>query len=458
MADDKAVVEVEKKETTPTAAAAGNEKKKGKGFFSRILNGFFRVFRSHGDDFEKRLQHISKEEASIIAKVARRSRSRRRVSRNLILFSVILEVIAVGYAIMTTRSMGIDWKMRAIRVLPMFLLPALSTAAYSAFISFTRMCDQRDQNILEKLRAERQAKIDELKEKTNYYSTQQLIQRYDPDPAAKAAAATVLASKLGADSGLQWYMGDDSNLSGASTGKSNDVELVQSSGLRNRRQAQTRSTAGTGTTSPNFADQQLVGSGGFDQTQGSEYNQPTVVEHQPQSSNPQDAGWIARIAAMLVGEDPTQSYALICGNCHMHNGLARKEDFPFITYYCPHCHALNKPKQLDGVSGLPSPNSRSVQRDGRILALPPLNAAGSVQLDEHISGLPSPSAGSVQLDELTSGLPSPKAGSPKTGDSEAVLNASASAAESTITSNSPVNDSPEIEEVSERTSLEEKTD
>lgn len=161
----------------------------------------------------------------------------------------------------------------------------------------------------------------------DYYTCDD-VQRYDPDPAAKAAAATVLASKLGADSGLQWYMGDDSNRSGSSTGKSNDVELVQSSGLRNRKQAQTRS-AGTGTTSPNSADQQLVGSGsgGFDQTQGSEYNQP-VVEHQPQSSNSQDAGWIARIAALLVGEDPTQSYALICGNCHMHNG----KGLDFIVY------------------------------------------------------------------------------------------------------------------------------
>lgn len=36
--------------------------------------------------------------------------------------------------------------------------------------------ERRDQKILEKLRAERQAKIDELKEKTNYYTTQQLIQ------------------------------------------------------------------------------------------------------------------------------------------------------------------------------------------------------------------------------------------------------------------------------------------
>jgi len=36
--------------------------------------------------------------------------------------------------------------------------------------------DRRDQKTLEKLRAERLAKINELKERTNYYTTQQLIQ------------------------------------------------------------------------------------------------------------------------------------------------------------------------------------------------------------------------------------------------------------------------------------------
>jgi hypothetical protein len=36
--------------------------------------------------------------------------------------------------------------------------------------------DRRDQKILDRLRAERKEKIDELKEKTNYYITQQLIQ------------------------------------------------------------------------------------------------------------------------------------------------------------------------------------------------------------------------------------------------------------------------------------------
>ncbi|KAL9313358.1 hypothetical protein ACSQ67_018810 [Phaseolus vulgaris] len=41
-------------------------------------------------------------------------------------------------------------------------------------------------------------------------------------------------------------------------------------------------------------------------------DEPVVVEHhQPQSSNTQDGGWIARIAALLVGEDPAQSDALL---------------------------------------------------------------------------------------------------------------------------------------------------
>ncbi|KAK9266260.1 hypothetical protein L1049_000048 [Liquidambar formosana] len=322
---------------------SGTKKKNQRGIVSRIWNVIFRI---DGDDFEKRLQHISKEEASVLARMKRRALNSTRIIRHLILFSVFFEVIAVGYAVMTTRSLDLNWKMRAFRVLPMFLLPGLSFISYSALVSFRRMCNRKDQKTLERLRAERQAKIDELKEKTNYYTTQQLIQRYDPDPAAKAAAATVLASKLGADSGLQVYVADDSKLS-VSTGKSNDVELVQSSGLINRKQLHTSSNS-TGSTVLRHSDEEIPHDAGTEGPGTSEQNQPVIVEHHlHQGSATYDGGWIARIAALLVGEDPTQSYALICGNCHMHNGLARKEDFPYITYYCPHCHALNRSKQLE---------------------------------------------------------------------------------------------------------------
>lgn len=114
-----------------------NKKKKGKGLVSRIF-GFFRKSRS--DDFEKRLQNISKEEAAVLSRIKRRSQSWRRMARHLILFSLLFEIVAVGYAVMTTRSVDLDWKMRAFRVLPMFLLPALSFASYTGLVSFTRMC------------------------------------------------------------------------------------------------------------------------------------------------------------------------------------------------------------------------------------------------------------------------------------------------------------------------------
>ncbi|KAG8471985.1 hypothetical protein CXB51_036797 [Gossypium anomalum] len=336
MAEDKGVSDVESKESSPPPPAV---KKKGKGVLSRIWHA---IFGRSGDNFEKRLEHITKEEKAVVARIKRRSQAWRTIIRHLIVFSVVLEVIAVAYAVMMTRSEDLDWKMRAFRVSPMFLLPVISSIVYSAVVKITRMCDQRDQKTLENLRAERRAKIDELKEKTNYYITQQLIQRYDPDPAAKAAAATILASKLGADSGLKVYLEDESKLD-VLGGRSNDVEIVPSSGLRKRKHSRSNSTGSTPLVHSNEGSPpHPVGNEG---PQASEHDRLVVDHYHPQGPSVQDGGWLARIAALLVGEDPTQSYALICGNCHRHNGLARKEDFPYITYYCPHCQALNKPKQ-----------------------------------------------------------------------------------------------------------------
>ncbi|CAL9765564.1 unnamed protein product [Musa acuminata subsp. burmannicoides] len=322
-------------------------KKQRRGFVARLWHG---IFAGRNEDYEKRLQYLSKEEATVHSRMKRRAQSSRRIVRDLIVLSVILEVAAVAYAIMTTRSADMSWKMRAIRVLPMFVLPGLSSMIYSALVSFMRMLDHKDQKTLERLRAERKAKIDELKERTNYYTTQQLIQKYDLDPAAKAAAATVLASKLGADSGLKVYVGDEPNTS--TVAKGSDADPVITTGLRNRKQSHARSNS-TGSTTVSQMVNETSDELGVDDQEISAQTQK-VVEHY-KASGASDGGWIARIAALLVGEDPSQSYALICGNCHMHNGLARKEDYPRISYYCPHCRALNTSQQ----SGEPDSGSSS---------------------------------------------------------------------------------------------------
>ncbi|KAI3809603.1 hypothetical protein L1987_19198 [Smallanthus sonchifolius] len=379
MADEKEVKEVVEDKS--------KNKSKKKSIFSRIWNSLFRL---RGDDFEKRLQHISKEEATLLSRMKRRSLRWRTTARNLIIFSVILELVAVGYAIMTTRTVDMDWRMRLLRVLPMFLLPALSFGLYYGLSRFTKFCDRRDQKALEKLRDERQAKIDELKERTNYYTTQQLIQKYDPDPAAKAAAASVLASKLGADSGLKVFLGDESQPEEHAIGKSSDVDLQNTTGLRKRNQSNPRSP---GSNPGHQFDKETPQFGG-NEVSGNSPRGPLVVEHHnPAALGAQDGGWMARIAALLVGEDPTQSYALICGNCHKHNGLARKEDYPFITYYCPHCHALNKPKNSVLPSDKMSPVSVSTKIASEDVKLTEENDESTV---EKVSAASSPVVAAVE--------------------------------------------------------------
>lgn len=83
MAEDKAIAEGEKNEPRVI------DKKKRKGVMSRIWSG---IFRFHGDDIEKRLQNISKEEAAVLSRMKRRSLTWRKMTRHLIVFSVIFEV------------------------------------------------------------------------------------------------------------------------------------------------------------------------------------------------------------------------------------------------------------------------------------------------------------------------------------------------------------------------------
>ncbi|XP_025826458.1 uncharacterized protein At2g24330-like isoform X2 [Panicum hallii] len=316
------------------------ERREGPGVLGRIWRA---LFGGRGEDYEKRLQNLSKEEAAVLARMGRRAHFSRRGVRNLIALSVLGEVGAVVYAIIVTKSEDLDWQMRAIRVLPMFLLPALSSMMYSVLVSFTRMLERKDKDTLERLRAERKAKIDELKDRTNYYLTQELIQKYDLDPAAKAAAASVLASKMGAETGFEVHMADEVK-SGSAQARSSEVEVIPPNGLQNRKETKAKGSSYRSTTAAHAQQDTSNEAGGG----GMESMPPSKVVEHYQGLGTSDGGWIAKIAALLVGEDPSQSYALICGHCHMHNGLARKEDFSHVTYYCPHCHALNMSNQSIG--------------------------------------------------------------------------------------------------------------
>ena len=127
------------------------------------------------------------------------------------------------------------------------------------------------------------------------------------------------------------FLGDKSQQNPYATGKSSDAELQQSTGLRKRNQSNTRSS---GSNAGQQSAKEVAQYEENDISENSPKGQLVVNHHNATSLGAQDGGWIARIAALLVGEDPTQSYALICGNCHMHNGGCTHIHLMFSTLIC----------------------------------------------------------------------------------------------------------------------------
>lgn len=66
----------------------GEKKKAGGGVLGRMWRGLF----GGREDYEKRLQYLSKEEAAVHARMRRRTQFSRRTVRNIIVLSVIAEV------------------------------------------------------------------------------------------------------------------------------------------------------------------------------------------------------------------------------------------------------------------------------------------------------------------------------------------------------------------------------
>ncbi|PWZ04603.1 hypothetical protein Zm00014a_031648 [Zea mays] len=73
-------------------------------------------------------------------------------------------------------------------LLLLLAVPALATVALAAFGRFRNMLDRRDQQQLERLRAERKAKIGSFR--GSHHNLQRLVQKYGPDAAAGVDSRT----------------------------------------------------------------------------------------------------------------------------------------------------------------------------------------------------------------------------------------------------------------------------
>ncbi|KAG6865351.1 hypothetical protein C0991_003274 [Blastosporella zonata] len=172
-----------------------------------------------------------------------------------------------------------------------------------------------EEKTLKQLLKQQRTKVEEIKKKTNYYSTRDLLQRYDDSPNAHQRAVTAP---------VQLRTPQPQRLFQAPNGKSATV---------------------TATTTPNTLTPQP----------------PTPLP----PTNPPRKQWYDKLADALLGDDEhtpnasSSQYALICEKCFAHNGLVKESMWADAQYICPKCNHFNRSQKSkkQGKIITPSPPS-----------------------------------------------------------------------------------------------------
>ncbi|RDB19836.1 Protein lunapark [Hypsizygus marmoreus] len=185
---------------------------------------------------------------------------------------------------------------KAMRNAPVFVGPIIILFIRRIIqIWYTRKGDAEEKTLQTLLKQQR-SKVEEIKKKTNYYSTRELIQRYD--------------------------------------------EPTSSPALRQR--------LVPGPTQPSTPQRQPPFPNGKSVLQTpNPFNPLTPVSTPSIPSNPPRKQWYDKLADALLGDDDhtpnasTSRYALICEKCFAHNGLVKESMWADAQYVCPKCNHFN---------------------------------------------------------------------------------------------------------------------
>jgi len=190
---------------------------------------------------------------------------------------------------------------------------------------YARIGDAEEKTLKTLLRQQR-TKIEEIKKKTNYYTTRNLIERYDESPS-------------------------DAN----STLRRRNVQPGGPS-----------SSGPQGPVTPQRPTQPSSVNAPLSKLQTRVPISPSLKNHlagTPQPIQPLRKQWYDKLADALLGDDestPTSStsrYALICEKCFNHNGLVKESVWENTQYVCPKCGYFNASAQSKKSGSISSPNS-----------------------------------------------------------------------------------------------------
>ncbi|KAH8827528.1 hypothetical protein DL96DRAFT_1708867 [Flagelloscypha sp. PMI_526] len=209
-------------------------------------------------------------------------------------------------------------------------------------IWYTRIGNAEEKTLRE-LEKTRRLKVDEIKKKTNYYSTRSLLEKYDAETGSPSSSP-------------------------APAGKAGPRRSVAPLSVAPQT-PQTRPLPGHRMATPGSSISSALRPG-----TGQPVPASAALAMPPPPLEPPRKMWYDRVADAVLGADPEDTpaskYALICEKCFKHNGLVPKAAWERTQYTCPKCGHFNSNQPNSAVPQTPSPQSAR--------GLPPVEAGDKV--------------------------------------------------------------------------------
>ncbi|TRM59127.1 hypothetical protein BD626DRAFT_585796 [Schizophyllum amplum] len=230
------------------------------------------------------------------------------------------------------RGPNSKWE-RALESIPVLLGPLLILLIRRLMIWRYETKEAKEEKQLQALLKQQRAKVEEVKKKTNYYSTRDLLQKYD-----------------------------ESNLPGSPARPppgSSPQTPQRRPGQPGPSPAMTPMGLGGAPPSPALRSQ--------------------LAGPPPMPTGPPRKQWYDKLADAILGEEGDSSgaasrYALICEKCFAHNGLVKESMYEDAQYLCPKCghfNASRRAKKEGRANGAPAgkvmyPSPRPAASEGNL--------------------------------------------------------------------------------------------
>ncbi|CAL1283475.1 unnamed protein product [Larinioides sclopetarius] len=227
---------------------------------------------------------------------------------SLVFYSILLYIIVA--CVFLFYSYPITTKDRIIYAIPFVIFPFL-LYILKKFLQwyFLQRIRHNEENLIE-LKKRKKSLLEFAMETETYKAVKELLEKYDPayhrkvfepKPAIEAPATPPLKGSFG------------------------EMELRR----RN--------------ISPRGASPSALGTPGQTLTiTASPVRQPAPP--MPRPVLPRERTFMDRLVDYLVGDGPSNRYALICRQCQSHNGMALKEEFEYVAFRCCYCFHFNPPR------------------------------------------------------------------------------------------------------------------